>query len=310
LNLTGSNKPLLLVHRGIKNISVDERINIMLTPQFYTVKREELPVQYLYQAKKIAPSLFEGLLEADGEYEYFVFKEEGHWVFIAYDPKEISAFLSAKGLSSENISKVYFAQQVPNAFEKPIVLSDKEALLTIDNNVTVIPVSILSDDTKRGVFDKMLTPKSGITLQQDSASFISRREAFVLAAIFMVFAGIFFTEGWYYSRNINMQQKEMEELLEAYPALQSKMQRDSIAMKYKKIDTQERKKRETIKKLASMIFKGVDLASFHMNEKQFKATFSCADSRTMEKLTLMVKKSNFAVKNDKSSNIVVIEGKL
>lgn len=52
----------------MENISLDESVNVILTPQFYTVKKEELPIKYLYQAKKIDPvgeSDFQHLLKME-----------------------------------------------------------------------------------------------------------------------------------------------------------------------------------------------------------------------------------------------------
>ena len=65
----GSNKELLLVHASMEHVSLTHSVNVMLTPQFYTLKKEALPVKYLYQAKRIAPSLFDGLLEEGRSYE-------------------------------------------------------------------------------------------------------------------------------------------------------------------------------------------------------------------------------------------------
>ena len=56
----------------MKEHSLSHSVNIMLTPQFYTLKKEKLPVRYLYQAKKIAPSLFDGLVEDIQKYDYLV----------------------------------------------------------------------------------------------------------------------------------------------------------------------------------------------------------------------------------------------
>jgi len=304
----GSNKELLLVHRGMKPVPLDHSVNVMLTPQFYTMKKEALPVKYLYQAKKIAPSLFDGLLDESGTYEYFVFKEKDAWVFIAYDPEEIRKFLLGKGIAAEHLSKVFFVQQVAEAFEKPVILSDKEALMTIDGTVTLVPKGVLASDLQATVFDASFTPSSGVTLQGAHASLISKREAIVLAAVFTIFAAVFFIEGWQYSRSLETQKQEMQELLASYPALQSKMQRESIALKYRTIDGKERKKRETIKTLAAMIFKGVTLTSYHMDEKHFKVLFSCANDKVAKKVQEMAKKSKFKVTSTKGSNIVTIEG--
>ena len=310
MNITGSNKELLLVYRGMPAVSLDHSVNVMLTPQFYTMKKEALPVKYLYQAKKIAPSLFEGLLEENGKYEYFVFKEKDHWTFIAYDPEEIREFLLSKGIAPEHLSKVFFAQQAAEAFTQPVILSDKEALMTIDGTVTLLPKGVLSSGLQTTVFDASFTPSSGVTLQGAHASLIGKKEAIVLAAVFSVFAAVFFIEGWQYSRSLEAQQKEMQELLEAYPALQSKLQRDSIAFKYRTIDANERKKRETVKTLAGMIFKGVTLTSYHMDEKRFKVVFSCANDKVAKKVQEMAGRSGFKVTSAKGSNIVVIEGKV
>jgi len=302
---------MLLVYRGMKNVSLgEEKVNIMLTPQFYTLKREELPVKYSYQAKKIAPSLFEGLLEEAGSYEYFVFKDNGQWVFIAYDPEKIRKFLESKGIFHNNLSKTFFVQQIENIFEKPVILTDKEVLISIDGNVVFLPKEILGKESTASAFDSSIVPKKGVLLSHKNSGFISNKETIVLTWIFIMFAGVFFVEGRHYNLSFDVQQKEMHELLEAYPALQSKVQRESIAFKYRTIDTKERKKRETIKTLASMIFKGVALTSYHMNEKSFKAIFSCANVKTAQKIESMAKRSNFTISRDKGSSIVTIEGKV
>ncbi len=292
----------------MKPVFLDHSVNVMLTPQFYTMKKEPLPVRYLYQAKRIAPSLFDGLLDESGTYEYFVFKEKESWVFIAYDPEKVSEFLLGKGISSEHLSKLFFAQQAAEAFEQPVILSDKEALITIDGTVTLVPKGVLASDLQTTVFDASFTPSSGVVLQGDHSSLINRKEAIFLATIFIIFAAVFFIEGWQYSRSLEAQKQEMQELLEAHPALQSKLQRESIALKYRTIDSKERRKRETIKTLAAMIFKGVTLTSYHMNEKRFKVVFSCANDKIAKKVKEMARKSKFNITSTEGSNIVVIEG--
>jgi hypothetical protein len=59
-----------------------------------------------------------------------------------------------------------------------------------------------------------------------------------------------------------------------------------------------------------MIFKGVTLTAYHMDEKHFKATFNCDNSKIVKKVRSLAKKSNFKITSDKNSNVVVIEGKV
>ena len=121
MNFMGNNKELLLVYTGMKQVTVSDAVNVMLTPQFYTLKKETLPVRYAYQAKRIAPSLFDGLLEAGKHYDYMVWKEKEEWVFLAYDLEMITSFLESKGFALEHVSKIFFAQQSADLFDKPLV---------------------------------------------------------------------------------------------------------------------------------------------------------------------------------------------
>ncbi len=306
----GSNKELLLVHRSMEHVSLSESVNVMITPQFYTLKKEALPLKYLYQAKKIAPSLFDGLLEAGGTYEYFVFKEEENWVFIAYDAEIISSFLVSKGIRPEYVSKLFFAQQSPSSFIDPVFLGVQEALVTLDDTVVVVPQAALGEETKSFLSNDKFSPKTGVTLQGTYASFLSMKQAVVLAAVFTFFAGMFFVEGWHYGHDSKTGEAEMQQLLDEYPSLRSKMQRDNIATKYKRIDTVERKKREVMKSLAGLIFKGVTLTSFTLNEKNYKVQFACSDAKVAKRLNELAKKEKFNTSKVSGSDDLQIEGTL
>jgi hypothetical protein len=102
----------------------------------------------------------------------------------------------------------------------------------------------------------------------------------------------------------------MQQLLDEYPSLQSKLQRENIAVKYRTIDVAERKKRELIKALSGMIFKGVTLTSFGLTEKRFKVQFSCSDAKVIKKLTELAKKEKLVAVKIAGSNDVQIEGTL
>ena len=172
MNFMEDNKKLLLLHKSSESMTLNENVDIMLTPQFYTLKKEMLPVKFAYQAKKIAASIFEGILEEGKSYSYFVFKQDEYWVFIAYCMEEIIEFLESKGLSLEYVSKLFFAEQSVDAFETPYLLDDKEALGVLDNTVVVLPKSAL--DEQQVITDLELTkPAKGISLESTYASVLS-----------------------------------------------------------------------------------------------------------------------------------------
>ena len=298
------------MHLAMEHINVDESINIMLSPQFYTLKREALPIKYAYQAKKIAPSLFEGLLDNKGTYEYAVFKEEDDWGFVAYNIEEITTFLTSKGIPPEKIAKVYFAQESVASFSLPVVLNEKEVLTVLDNTVVMVPKMALNlEDIRTKKFDDSFTPKKGgITVKGGTniPSLFTQQQAYTLAMIFLLFAGMFFIEGIRYSGNDNNGQEELNSLYETYPALESSYTRQDIIDKYRPIDKKERQKRDAIKSVSSMIFKGITLEHININNKKFQAEFICANPGAKKQLKDLAKKSHFNV-SSKASNKLILE---
>ena len=310
MSFLGNSKALLLAYSGMKEQSLSQSVNIMLTPQFYTLKKEKLPLKYHYQAKKIAPSLFDGFLEDIQKYDYLVYKEDDEWVFIAYDLEAISNFLLSKSIKPEQVGKIFFAQQASDSFTGPVLLGEKEALVSLDNTVVIIPKIALKENNDTLAFDDGFTPKTGVTPQGTHGPVLSQKQAIGLAAFFTLFSFMFFVEGWRYAHDSQAIQKEMQILLEEHPSLQSEYTRESIAAKYRTIDKNERRKREVVKTLAGMIFKGVKVGSFNLNEKEFKIEFICSDDKVAKRLVQLAKKVEFKSAKVMTGNVVHIEEKL
>jgi len=294
----------------MKKQTLSTPVNIMLTPQFYTIKREAIPVQYAYQAKRIAPSLFDGLLDDTKIYSYFVSKEEEGWLFIAYDIQEIELFLETKGVLAENVGKVFFAEQSAEAFSGPVKIGEKEALVNLNGSVVVVPQIALDEGLKVLQVNDSFSPKKGIALEGTVHSFLGTRHAYALAGIFVLFALMFFIEGSRYGGDGAIEEKKMQSLLTEHPALQSNYTRKSIASKYKTIDTKERQKRAIIDALSHMIFKGTTLTTLTMNDKKFQARFSYTTENVAKKLQALAKKEKFNIMKMTNSHTLKIEGTL
>ena len=309
MNFTGNSNRLLLIHRNMEHVTIDAPVDIMLTPQFYTVKKEPLPVKFAYQAKKIAPSLFDGLLDTKGTYDYFVYREDDTWVFIAYDMNEVMHFLEQKGIPSEKIGKIYFAQQAREKITAPIPLGDKEALAVLDDMVVVVPRMALP-----GVdfltFDDSFRPSHGVRPESVSQSLFTRKQAITVTVILVLFGTIWFAEGMRYGKTNVKLQERLNELYEEHPALQSAYARESIATKYRTIDTAERKKRKIIGKIAGLIFKGVTLTEFDMTPQKFKAVFVLSDRKVAKRFNQLLKSAGFSKNSASSDKQIIVEGRL
>jgi len=307
----GNTNELLLAYPSMKQVTLSHSVNVILPPQFYTIKKEALPLRYAYQAKKIAPSIFDGLLQEGKEYDYMVWKEDDKWVFLAYDIEMISTFLQSKGFALENIGKIFFAQQFVEQFDKPLLLGTDQALVSLDDMVAVVPRAVLAEDVKSTLeLDHSFIPKKSVVLHGNYGSILSKKHAWMTAAVLMLFSVMFFVEGLRYGGHTQEGEVKMQELLAAYPSLQSKYTRESIVNKYKTIDTKERKKRDMVKTVSGMIFKGVTLTSLQIDEKMLKADFSCKDVQTAERVKALAKKNRFNLLPLSGSNNVKIEGVL
>jgi hypothetical protein len=284
-------------------------INIMLSPQFYTMKREELPIKHQYQAKKLASSVFESLLTDDVEYQFYVYKDGEDWVFIAYDQLEISTFLENIGIKIEDISKLFFAQQYLEKFHIPFVLSDKELLATIDKTAVVIPSAIIGDSMTNRRFNEDVINKNGISFGFSNSSILEYKESIILSVIFAIFGLMFIIEGIKYSNTISSMEDEVALVLSEYPSLQSKYSRDNIAKKYKKIDTIERKKRDILKSISNLVLKGVKLVSLSINSKTFNTTLNTPNERTLIQIKNIARKKGYNTSRI-GDNIIKIEGKI
>lgn len=311
MNFTGSSKPLILIHKNMPLVEKSEGLlNAMLTPQFYTLKKEELSVKYSYQAKKLAPSILESLLKEGVNYDYFVFKEEDSWVFVAYDPIGVSEFLSSKGIGPQQVSKLFFAQQVAEKFAEPVALDENEALVLVNGTAAVLPKVLLEDEVSFGSFDETFAPKAGVTFGAGTGSIIGRKESWVIGTILLLFALMFCVEGMRYNNVSAAMQDGVSELLKDYPSLQSQYTRDNIAQSYRKIDQEERQKREVLKALSGLMLPGVKIESLHMDSLSFGAEFLCPDENSITKVRSLALGRKYKVSRSGDTNLVKVEGAL
>lgn len=312
MNFLGKDRELILVYNSMDRVDMSDSVSIMLTPQFYTLKKEILPVKYEYQAKKIAPAIFDGLLSYGKSYEYLVYKEkdEAEWTLIAYDIDMISSFLLSKGFVLEKISKIFFAQQVVSMLDNPLYIGESEALVSLEGSVVVVPSLVLSEDEKQYLkFDNSFTPNRGVGIKSASNSLITTKQSIILSSIFVAFAIMLFVEGLEYS-NTNQAKAKMQELFAEYPSLESSYTRDSIIKKYKKLDKSERNKRDIVKKISTMIFNGVSLGSLDIDDKGFKVRLVCKDAKVAKNIVELSSKEGFKTLNIAGSNDVLVEGSL
>jgi len=304
----GNSKELVLVYKGMPKISLDERFSIVLTPQNYILKRENLPIKQEYQSKKIVSSIFDNYIDNKDEYSFFVYKEDDDWIFIAYKQQEVMELLEEAGIPSENVDEIFFAQQMVSSISKPISLGEQNALVVIDGIATVVPKSILPEDTVYENIIEDIHPKKSVALSSDH-SYIDTKTSFILSGIFILFAVFFILEGMRYTNSSTKASQKVEEILQHYPSLESSYKRESILSKYSKIDKEQRAKRELIKKLSKLINQNIKIEKFELNQKTYTAVLSIPDYALLKQIEQKIKSNGMKVTNT-SNNKLTIKGHL
>lgn len=129
---------VLLVDNEPINIGDKKAVDVILSPKYYWVKKEKLPVRYAYQAKAYAPSSFEGAIPK-GHYSYLVQKDDEGFLLYAYDDSFIINELEKLGLKPSQIKKVYFAQSEFKHSKKPVKVNANEVLTNHDGMIIKVP---------------------------------------------------------------------------------------------------------------------------------------------------------------------------
>ena len=308
-----SNGRLILLHNALKEVKKASKYDLVLSPQFYIVKREQIPVKYPFQAKKLAPSVMEDLLPSEHGYEYVVKKDGDGWLFFAYRPKEIENFL--KGcchISANKIGNIYFADQLKPVLEKlPIGIDEYYALSLIDGFATIVPRKMLSSD-RYAKFSNKLRPRQAFKFKPSSRvgeSSGDLSKSAIVASVLMLLLGVaFIAEGVGYSKASKEQMTTVEELYSKYPQLQSKLTRDSIKGKYSKIEREQRAIRENIDLFSQLSSKKTLLDSLELKNNAISSSYS-VDSKELKRVKSIASSAKLRIAKE-SANSITIEGAL
>ena len=275
MNLTAKQSNRILIHKSMEPIKLENSVEIILTPQFYTFLREELEIKFAYQAKQLARAMFDDYIGTSLEYQYHVYKCDNHWCFFAYNIEEIDQFLESVGIEKHRVSKIYFAQQLENELSLPLLLSGNHALQSVDGIVTMVPKRFLGDDVEYLSLDTdKLKLNGGVTMGASLNSFVSLKETVLLGSLLALLGTSFIVEGNRIKSSIANEDAKLTTLIDDNPKYGNNMLRESILDKYKPIDTTERAKRQAMKEISKLLSVKSQLKELTINKNSVSATIA------------------------------------
>jgi hypothetical protein len=127
--------PAILVDADSTPFDFNAKVRVILSPSFYWVKRQKLPIKTLFQAKKYFHAVFDGLLPV-GNFTYDVYKEGEYFYFFAFDALAITQRLTALNIHASKIISIHFAQSLRHNINAPLLISE-HSVLDVQNGVVV-----------------------------------------------------------------------------------------------------------------------------------------------------------------------------
>ncbi len=221
--------------------------DVILSPQYYWIKKISLPVKRESEAKKLAESVFEGTLPA-GHYSYDVHKaEDGEFIIIAYHKETISEALNAHFTGNAEVKNVYFAQYACKGLDACCSIDDDGSLVNLGGLLMQIPRNCTDPKlTMEQFLKETKINATPVKLGSLDEEVIDRRTFIYLAATLLLFLFALSVEYIDYRQAAKKVQDRKEALIAQYNLPATTMQLESIKKRLFGIYKNQKKMRDAL----------------------------------------------------------------
>ncbi|MEA3228742.1 MAG: hypothetical protein U9P38_06705 [Campylobacterota bacterium] len=288
-----------------KEFKIKGKVNIVLSPTLYWVKKLSLPVKYLRDAKKLLPSIFEDSLP-QGNYSYMVYKSGDDFIAFAYEDKLILDTLAKKGIKNSNIANIYFAQSELVTLQTAYKIDKSHTLCVKDDIVLLLP-SVLFEKTQYLDMSSIKHSKHSVTLTQfghivDKKS-LYKIMALVIAFIVMIGIELFITQ-----QKVAEITLAKEGLFSNYKLKPTMFQNRAMLKKYNTIHKKQMKIREYSGAILGLRLQSENrLVNLTLKEKVLVASFSGLVKGKESYIKQSLKKRKIAFKSSFKNKIFKVE---
>ncbi len=228
--------------------------NVILSPQFYWVKKVKLPVDSIRAAKKLAKSVFENSLP-NGNFSYHVQKSGDEFIIIAYDKEEISKEFEKIFLDKKDIKGVYFAQNELKELKECSVIDAFSALTKIDGLILQIPRACLNGGKSVDSYLKDISlSKNRVDIKVGNGVNLSKKTISLLVGVFVLFLIAYLIEYLSYKSELKKLQEQKVNLIKEYDLPRTMIQIRSIKNSLLNIYKEQKKIKDALYKLSKVKF--------------------------------------------------------
>ena len=287
--------------KTLRVLQKGERVDIVLSPSLYWVKKIKLPVSSVREVKKLLPSIFEDTLP-EGKYSYTAYKLENEFIVFAYEDKKIIDLLTSKEISLSSVKSIHFAQSEFETMESAFSINETQSIYVKDSLVVIAP-TVWLDETRKISTSDMELSKHTIKLQQFS-HIVDNSSLFKIGSVLAALAIILIVEIFVASSKRDAIETSKEALFSKYKLQSTMIQNRSTLSKYTKIHTKQTKLRETMSYFLSIKLKqGQKISHLEYKNTSLTVVFSGmkrgSERRVISQLKSKKLKFQHSFNNDK-----------
>ncbi len=278
-NLFQNKARLFFLHKNAKP-QTEGVFEVILSPQYYWVKKVSLPVKRVGEAKKLAESVFEGSLP-EGNYSYEVIaSDDGEFILIAYDRDSITEELEKVFTQNAKVQGVRFAQYECKDLDECCSIDDDTSLVNLNGLLVQIPRNCTDPKLKVQEYIRTIKPSSHkVKLGTLDVEVMDKRTFVYLAAAVTLFAGAFLLEYVDYKKETGKLEETKQTLVQKYNLPATTMQLKSIQNRLTKLFHTQKKMRDILYAISKLpLLKDEYISNLDIDTKTATVEFSLKDA--------------------------------
>ncbi len=290
-----NNQPLFVSKRD--KIKKRGSFAVILSPEFYWVKKVKLPVQKEKEALRLAASVYEDSLP-QGAYTYATRKSGDEFIMIAYDKKEIAKALDTIFAHKTDIKELYFAQDALIHLRSCVSVNDTLALSNMDSVIIQVPRACTNTvETLEKVMQNATLGKNKIKLSSFDKTLLSSSDIKWLVVLFVLLLVAFMSEYIVYKKAASSLEAKRAEII-----AQNDLPPTSIQLK--SIKKSLMKKYKSQKKLRDML---ALVAKLHLKDGEYIESIEEDTSSLTLKIHLLSKEREHSIVSSLPKSITLKE---
>ncbi len=291
----------ILLDPNSKKFPLDEKVNVVLSPSLYWVKKLSLPLTHAREVRKLLASLFEDTLPM-GNYSYYVYKQNDDFFAFAYEDKVILELLSKQGISASNVKNVYFAQSELSFIEGAMKINETQSIYMKNDILILLPCCWIDE---KGDLDlsQIKFSKNSISLTQ-YGHLIDTKSIYKISAALVALIGLVFAEYYITAQKVEEITAQKENIFIRNRLKSTMFENRSILKKYKAIYAKQIKLREISSILISSKFKSSEsLKQVSYKNSTYSVDFEFLSTSTKKSIISKFKAKNIKITSKNDTNM-------